>query len=117
MKQDGTPNDIQTNNSNYFFNNVLFGPSELQVYDASTLRLNEISLSYSIPKKFLDRSPFGDLSFKLTGYNMWYDAFNTPDGANFDPNTAGLGVGNGMGFDYINGPSTRRYGLSIKATF
>ena len=113
----GLPNDVQINNSTYFFSNVLFGPSELQVYDASTLRLNEISLSYSVPKKFLDRSPFGDLSFKLTGYNMWYDAFNTPDGARFDPNTAGLGVGNGMGFDYINGPSTRRYGLSIKATF
>ena len=113
----GLPNDVQINNSTYFFSNVLFGPSELQVYDASTLRLNEISLSYNVPKKFLDRSPFGDLSFKLTGYNMWYDAFNTPDGARFDPNTAGLGVGNGMGFDYINGPSTRRYGLSIKATF
>ena len=113
----GLPNDVQINNSTYFFSNVLFGPSELQVYDGSTLRLNEISLSYNIPQKYLDRSPFGDLSFKLTGYNMWYDAFNTPDGANFDPNTAGLGVGNGMGFDYLNGPSTRRYGLSIKATF
>jgi len=113
----GLPNDVQINNSTYFFSNVLFGPSELQVYDGSTLRLNEISLSYNVPQKYLDRSPFGDLSFKLTGYNMWYDAFNTPDGARFDPNTAGLGVGNGMGFDYINGPSTRRYGLSIKATF
>ena len=89
----------------------------MQIYDGSTLRLNEISLIYNVPTKFLDRSPFGQLQFKATGFNMWYDAFNTPDSANFDPNTAGLGVGNGQGFDFINGPSTKRYGFSVKATF
>jgi len=113
----GLPNDVQINNSTYFFSNVLFGPSELQVYDASTLRLNEISLIYNIPQKFLDRSPFGALQFKATGFNLWYDAINTPDGANFDPNTSGTGVGNGFGFDFLNGPSSRRYGFSVKATF
>ncbi len=117
QQNSGLPNDVMINNSTYFFSNVLFGPSELQIYDASTMRLNEISLIYSMPQKFLDRSPFGALTFKATGFNLWYDAFNTPDGANFDPNTAGLGVSNGAGFDYINGPSTRRYGFSVKATF
>ena len=37
--------------------------------------------------------------------------------ANFDPNIAGVGVGNGRGFDFLNGPSARRYGGSIKLTF
>jgi hypothetical protein len=36
---------------------------------------------------------------------------------NFDPNIAGLGIGNGQGFDYLNGPSSKRYGFSIKASF
>ncbi|MEZ4811529.1 MAG: SusC/RagA family TonB-linked outer membrane protein [Allomuricauda sp.] len=113
----GLPNDVQINNSDYFFNNVLFGPRELQVYDATLLRLQEVSLGYSLPKKFLDRTPFGTLSFTVSGFNLWYDAINTPDGANFDPNTSGTGVGNGFGFDFLNGPSSRRYGFSVKATF
>jgi len=118
VRQDnGQPNDIQINNSQYFFSNVLFGPKELQVYDASVLRLQEVSLSYNVPKKFLDRTPFGSISLTASGFNLWYDAYNTPDGANFDPNVAGVGVGNGRGFDYINGPSSRRYGLSVKASF
>ena len=113
----GQPNEIQINNSQYYFSNVLFGPKELQVYDASVIRLQEVSFGYSVPKKWLEKTPFGSLSVTASGFNLWYDAYNTPDGANFDPNVAGVGIGNGRGFDYINGPSSRRYGLSIKASF
>nr|WP_298923747.1 SusC/RagA family TonB-linked outer membrane protein [uncultured Allomuricauda sp.] len=113
----GNPNRLQINNSDFYFQNVLFGPSEVQVFDATNLRLQEASLSYSLPKKFLDKTPFGALTITVSGQNLWFRAFNTPKGANFDPNTAGLGVTNGQGFDFINGPSSRRYGLSIKTTF
>lgn len=113
----GQPNTTQINNSTYYFNNVLFGPSELQVYDGTTLRLQEISLGYSLPKKFLDNTPLGSLSFSLQGFNLWFKSFNIPESANFDTNTAGLGVGNGQGFEFLNGPSSRRYGFSVKASF
>jgi len=115
--QDGTPNNLQINNSTFYFSNVLFGPSELQVWDATTVRLQELSLAYSLPSKALDRTPFGNLTFTAAGRNLWFDAINTPDGANFDPNVNGLGVGNGQGFDFLAGPSARSYGISVKATF
>ena len=117
VKEDGTPNDIQINNSTYYFNNVAFGPDELSVYDGSVIRLNEVSLGYNFPTKMIDKTPFGSLSFSLSGYNLYYNAFNTPKGVNFDPNVIGTGVGNGRGFDFLNGPSGKRYGFSIKATF
>ena len=117
VKADGTPNNTQINNSTYFFTNLLFGPTETRIYDASVVRLQEVSLSYSMPSKFLDKTPFGQLTFTVQGFNLWYDAYNTPDGANFDPNVQGVGVGNGSGFDFINGPSARRYGFSLKASF
>jgi TonB-linked SusC/RagA family outer membrane protein len=116
-KATGQPNDIQINNSTYYFSNLLFGPLEAKVYDASVVRLNEISLGYTFPAKMLENTPFGSLSITAQGFNMWYDAYNTPDGANFDPNVQGAGVGNGQGFDNLNGPSGKRYGLSVKATF
>ncbi len=113
----GLPNTTQINNSEYYFSNVLFGPAEAKIYDASVLRLQEVSLGYSFPAKFLDKTPFGSLTLTAQGFNLWFDAYNTPDGANFDPNVQGAGVGNSRGFDFINGPSSRRYGISLKATF
>lgn len=117
LESNGQPNTLAINNSGFFFDNVLFGPSELQVFDGTTIRLQEVSLSYSLPNRFLDKTPFGSLSITASGFNLWYDAVNTPDGTNFDPNVAGTGVGNGQGFDFLNGPSSRRYGLSLKASF
>lgn len=117
VQADGTPNKVQINNSDYYFSNVLFGPSELQVYDGSVLRLQEISLGYTLPKQLLDKTPFGSITFTASGYNLWYDAYNTPKGAHFDPNVAGTGVGNGRGFEYLNGPSSKKFGFSLKATF
>ncbi|MEO2051556.1 MAG: SusC/RagA family TonB-linked outer membrane protein [Allomuricauda sp.] len=113
----GEVNNFQINNSTYYFNNLLFGPAELKIYDGSVIRLQEVSLSYSFPSKFLDKTPFGSLTLTAQGFNLWYDAYNTPDGANFDPNVAGIGIGNGRGFDFMNGPSQRRYGFTVRASF
>ena len=117
VNSNGQPNTKQINNSTFYFSNVLYGPDEMLVYDGSVWRLGEISLSYTIPQALLDKTPFGSASITASGYNLWYDAYNTPDGANFDPNIAGTGVGNGRGFDYLNGPSSKRFGASLKLTF
>ena len=113
----GQPNSTQIVNSDFYFYNVLYGPGENRVYDGSVIRLQEVSLTYNLPNSLLDSTPFGSLSLSASGYNLWYDAYNTPDSANFDPNVAGTGVGNGRGFDWLNGPSSKRYGFSLKATF
>ncbi len=117
VQADGSTNTVQLNNSTYWFNNILFGPDELGVFDGSTIRLQEVSLSYALPSKFLEKTPFGSVSFTASGLNLFYKAINIPDGTNFDPNVAGLGVGNGIGFEFLNGPSSKRYGFSVKATF
>jgi hypothetical protein len=117
VKANGDVNDIQINNSDYYFSNVAFGPSELQVYDGSTLRLREVSLGYSVPSKILEKTPFGSLSITFSGQNLWFKGINVPEGTNFDPENLGVGVGNALGFDFINSPGSRRYGMSLKATF
>lgn len=114
----GQPNSTQINNSSYYFDVVgLQGPAETRVYDGSFIRLAEVSLTYSFPKDWLDATPFGSLSLSLAGYNLYFDAPNTPEGVNFDPNIIGTGVGNGRGFDFLNGPSGKRYGFTLRATF
>ena len=115
-------NDVQVVNSTYFFSNLMSGnpgnnPDELQVIDGTTLRLQEVSLSYSLPQSIVENTPFGSVTFTASGFNLWYEAFNAPKGTNFDPNAAGLGVGNGQGFEFLNAPSSRRYGGTLKFTF
>ena len=117
VNSDGTPNTKQINNSTFYFSNVLYGPDETRVYDGSVWRLGEVSLSYNLPQSLLEKTPFGTVSFSVSGFNLWYNAYNTPEGTNFDPNVVGTGVGNGSGFDFLNGPSSKRYGASLKLTF
>ncbi|MGO4918284.1 SusC/RagA family TonB-linked outer membrane protein [Maribacter spongiicola] len=117
VKADGSVNDIQINNSDYYFSNVAFGPNELQVYDGSTIRLRELRLGYSVPSKALEKTPFGSLSVSVSGQNLWFRGINVPKGVNFDPENLGVGVGNALGFDFINSPGSRRFGMSVKATF
>ncbi|MFZ9074585.1 MAG: SusC/RagA family TonB-linked outer membrane protein [Flavobacteriaceae bacterium] len=117
VNSSGQPNTKMINNSTYYFSNVLYGSDEMLVYDASHWRLGEVSLSYSLPKSLIENTPFGSISLTASGFNLAYNAWNTPDGTNFDPNIAGVGVGNGRGFDFLNGPSAKRYGGSIKLTF
>ena len=114
---DGSVNNKMIDNATTYFGNLIVGPAELRTWDASVLRLSEVSLSYDVPKKWLDSTPFGAASITAQGFNLWYDAYNTPEGTNYDPNIAGLGVGNGSGFEYFNGVSAKRYGVSLKLTF
>ncbi|MDX2301326.1 MAG: SusC/RagA family TonB-linked outer membrane protein [Microscillaceae bacterium] len=117
VNEEGQPNNVQIAATDFYFGVIGFGPDEFQVFDATTLRLNEVSLSYGLPKNLLNKTPFGSVEFTLSGYNLWYEAFNFPDAVNFDTNVLGTGVGNGQGLDFISGPSSKRFGGSVKVTF
>lgn len=117
VKQDGTPNDIQVTASNYFFNQYHTGADESNVFDGSAIRLRELSFGYDLPTSILARTPFKRASVALSGTNLWFLALNFPPNMNFDPDVLGLGVGNGLGFDFVTGPSSRRFGGTVTLTF
>jgi len=117
---DENGNTIQNNiqigaNDLYFIN--LVDPSGQGIYDASHLRLRELSLAYTLPSKLLERTPFGSVQFSLSGQNLYIRTFNIPQAFNIDPEALSTGVGNGQGLEFQTGPSNRRYSFSVKATF
>jgi len=115
---DGTPNDVAISSTEYGFNTFFGGNiNEINVFDGTTIRLQEASLGYSLPKKLLKGTPIGNLSFTISGQNLWYDAVNFPDNVRYDTNASSTGVGNGQGLDFFTGPSARRYGFTVRATF
>jgi len=65
----------------------------------------------------LEKTPFGSLTFTVSGNNLWFKALNVPDGLNFDPEVISSGQGNGRGLDFQNDPSYKTYSFSVKATF
>lgn len=113
----GNVNTTQIGVTQYGFNNSGFFINEQAIYDATNLRLREVSLSYSLPKKWLEKTPFGKMSISFVGQNLWFKAFNFPKHLNFDPEVMSLGVGNGQGFDYLTGPTAKRYGFNFNLTF
>ncbi len=116
VNADGSPNQTQIYAGDAFFEGF-FGPAEGAIFDGTTLRLREVSLGYSLPKSILERTPFGSMSINFSGENLWFRAFNFPEGINFDPEVLSTGVGNGRGLDFITGPTARRFGVSFNATF
>lgn len=96
-------------NANGFFGNN----SEDFVEDASWVRLRELSLSYDLPSKIFNKTPFTGLSISVTGRNIF---LSTPY-SGIDPETSLTGAGNAQGIDYFNMPNTKSWGVGLKLQF
>ncbi|PZX60106.1 TonB-linked SusC/RagA family outer membrane protein [Algoriphagus ratkowskyi] len=118
---DGTPkyvkNDIQISASDYFFSGYQGRTDEPNIFDGSMIRLREVSLAYSLPSKLMAKSPFARASIAVSGTNLWFLALNFPPNMNYDVDVLGTGVGNGLGFDFVTGPSSKRFGGTLTLTF
>ena len=117
LASDGTtPNNIQGYIGDFFFRSYFFA-DEGTIFDATNVRLREVTLSYQLPESLLESSPFGSASIVFAGENLWLKAPNFPEFTNFDPDVLSLGVGNGRGFDFITGPTAKKYGVTLNLTF
>lgn len=118
VKQDGTPNNIQQSADNVYFNSYGgFGAESQNIWDATVIRLRELSLAYNFSGKLLKKTPFGAASFEISGTNLWYLAPNFPKYTRYDPESNSFGVSNSRGLDFFAGPSSRRMGASLKVSF
>lgn len=126
VRQDGTnadgtpkyiPNDYQISASDYFFSGYQGATDEPNMFDGSMIRLREVSLAYQLPSTLMAKTPFKRASFALSGTNLWFEALNFPPNMNFDVDVLGTGVGNGLGFDFVTGPSSKRVGGTLTLTF
>jgi len=114
----GLPNTHQMTAADVGFNNLYFFGDQGRMYNGTTIRIQEASISYNLPRKVIENAklPFKALSVAITGNNLWYRAPFTPKGVNLDTDALGLGVGNGLGFEMLTGPSARRIGGTLKLT-
>jgi len=105
------PNNIQISAQTYW--GALGGlGSKSAVFNATTYRLRELSLTYSLPKSWLSKTPIGGVSIGVSGRNLFFYAPYAPG----DPGVNSQGAGNIQGLDLNGAPQTRNYGFNVRIT-
>ncbi|MCE7071274.1 MULTISPECIES: SusC/RagA family TonB-linked outer membrane protein [Dyadobacter] len=107
------PNDIiVTANQLYGYSNPR-NYHESAIFDASYVKLREVSLGYSISPSFLKRIKIQSAKLSVVGRNVWMIFKNTP---HIDPEIDAKGA-NGQGFGYGELPSSRSVGMNLSLSF
>ena len=90
------------------------GISEYYMYDATNVRLRELSLNYSLPQRWLTKTKaFQAIDISFVARNLFFIYKDAP----FDPD-ATMSVGNNnQGVDVFGMPTTRNIGFNVKFTF
>ena len=110
---DGKPNTKRVNNS-YGTYGYAYNPQSEFVYDASYVKLRELTLTYSLPSSIFENGKvFKGVDFSVFGRNLWIIHKNMPYA---DPEE-NLSAGNIQGYQSGSYPTTRTIGLNVKLKF
>ncbi|MFT6036212.1 MAG: outer membrane receptor protein involved in Fe transport, partial [Marivirga sp.] len=112
------PNYVEntTNISAYNYNNQFFsrGNEESSLFDASYIKLRQLSLYYTLSKQLCERIGFQNIKLGFIGSNL----FLITENPHVDPElNASQGTNIVYGVDDMSYPSTRSFGFSIKTQF
>ena len=111
---DGTPNTKRVSGENFGLFGYRRNPASAFIYDASYVKLREVTISYKLPVGLFGGSQFiKGATFSLVGRNLWIISKNLPYA---DPED-GITSGNVSGFQSGVYPSVREIGGSLKFSF
>ena len=111
VTEDGQPNTTYIDAQGYF--GGLRNFREEFTYDASFVKLREISLGYDLPPNLFENTFVGNATVRLFARNVAILHKNTP---NIDPETA-VTNGNVQGFENGQNPTVRSIGMQLRLGF
>lgn len=91
-----------------------FGNPGIQLYDASYIKLREVTLSYRLPTQWFASTPIQGLNVSLFGRNLATLLKYTP---NFDPTAVTRSSTNLQGIEAGQVPPTRTMGMRVRLDF
>lgn len=107
----GNPNQKVVSAESYYHR--LYSIAEVNTFDASYVKLREVSLTYQLPRRVQRRLHLQDLQLTLTGRNLWTIYREADD---IDPE-ASITSGNAQGVEAYALPSTRSWGVNLSFKF
>lgn len=111
----GTPNTVKTKGGS-IANSMGYqaAPNKAFIYDASFVKLREVSITYNFPKSMFENTFLSSASASLVGSNLWIISKNLPYA---DPES-GLSSGNSSrGYSVGSLPTTRDIGFNLTFKF
>ena len=81
------------------------------IYDATNIRLGEVTVSYNVPRRWLGN--VCDIKVSFVGRNLWMIYNKAP----FDPESVASTDNWYQGIDYFMMPSMRSFGFNVNFTF
>ena len=112
---DGTysPNETKVEVPAYYSEYYRRANVEANTFDATWIKLREISIGYSFPKSFLERNKLKGLTVSVFGRNL----YTWSDFPIYDPETAALNGANMVpGVEMGQLPSPATYGFNLKVS-
>lgn len=118
VSQDGTnfkpfTKTLTPGEARNYWNQLGNNAQENFVYDASFVKLRQVTLGYNLPKKIWGKLPLRNLTLSFVGRNLAILHKNTP---NIDPESS-YTSGNSQGLDYFGMPAARTFGFNLRAIF
>ncbi|MDU1904430.1 MAG: SusC/RagA family TonB-linked outer membrane protein [Dysgonomonas sp.] len=111
IESTGQRNTQEVKAENYW--GTMASITEPWIYDATNIRLRELSVGYTLPRKVLSNTPIQSAKISFVGRNLWMIHSKT-DG--FDPES-GFSTGNAQGFEFGSMPTLRSLGFNVNVTF
>ena len=87
------------------------------IQKADFVKLREISLSYSIPREWVERVGMNTAALTLSGRNLWYWTGYMLDDVKYDPEVTFYSLSEFSSVDYGSMPMMRRFTLSMRIGF
>jgi hypothetical protein len=103
-----TPNEART-----YWSQLSTRAGENFTYDASFVKLRQLTLGYNFPQSLIGNTPFTTISLSFVGRNLWIIHKNTP---NIDPE-ASYTSSNSQGMDYFGALPVRSWGFNLRLGF
>lgn len=91
-----------------------YGLPEVFTYDATNIRLRNVTLGYTFKKDLLKNTPFQKVRLSATCNNVWMIHSNLPG---IDPESVSATNTNAVGFENGSAPSSRSYVFNLTVGF
>lgn len=112
-QSEGVANNVSIGAQDHFFANGGYIIGAADTYDGSFVKLREMSLGYTLPRKWLDNAGMYDVKVGIVGRNL---AILHKEIPHIDPDTA-ISSGNIQGLEGGALPTTRSIGVNLSLRF
>ena len=119
VKKDGgyVENNVPVTHQNYWErigSTGNYGLPEVFTYDATNIRLRNITLGYTFNRAMLKKTPFLRLNLSATCNNVWMIHYNLPG---IDPESVSATNTNATGFENGAAPTSRSFTFNVTVGF